>query len=141
MMSSGFVLTTFQLCFPLHLQLFFREVLNFLEGRIREHNDLVFPMCLAAETYRNLLAMVVMGIEGACARCLSLPKASNLETLVIAWLNVFCRKTTECCSAGGSSEPDPLFRGQGASGPQLPVGGAQRCDQYSVSWTSFVQHH
>ena len=43
------------------LQLFFREVLNFLEGRIREHNDLVFPMCLAAETYRNLLAMVVMG--------------------------------------------------------------------------------
>ena len=107
------------------LQLFFREVLNFLEGRIREHNDLVFPMCLAAETYRNLLAMVVMGIEGACARCLSLPKASNLETLVIAWLNVFCRKTTECCSAGGSPEPDPVFRGQGAPGPRLPAGGAQ----------------
>ena len=77
------------------------------------------------ETYRNLLAMVVMGTEGAWARCLSLPKASNLETLVIAGLNVFCRKTTECCSAGGSSEPDPVFRGQGAFGLQLPVGGAQ----------------
>ena len=123
------------------LQLFFREVLNFLEDRIREHNDLVFSMCLAAETYRNLLAMVVMGVEGDWAMCLFLPKVSNLETLVIAWLNVFCRKTAKCCSAGGGSEPDPLFRGQGASGPQLPVGGAQRCDRYSVSWTGFVQHH
>ena len=38
------------------LQLFFREALNFLEGRIREHNDLVFP--------RNLQEFVGHGGDG-----------------------------------------------------------------------------
>lgn len=114
------------------LQFSFGAVLNFLEeawqGRIREHNDLVSSLCLAANIYVTLLAVVVVvvrGTEGDWARCLFLPKAGNLETLVIDGLNVFCRKATECCSAGGSSEPDPVLRGQGVPGSQLPAGGAQ----------------